>query len=273
MNTILVATDFSPVSSNAVHYAADLALHLNSSIVLVNTYQIPVTFTEVPVIDISVEELHKVSDIKLKELKINLEHITSGKIKIYTESRLGYVTEVIEDISEKVKPLMIIMGSKGTSEIERLFMGSNTLSAVMNIQYPILVIPAGVRFRKIENIGFACDLKEVVETTPAKQIINFCTLFGASLTVLNVQQDRDYDAETTEQTLLLQTMLEKIKHEFEHIHNKDVAEGIHSWSENKNLDLVITIPKKHKLIENLFKRNHTKDIIFLSHIPLLCIHE
>ena len=273
MNTILVATDFSPVSVNAVHYAADLASDLDSSLLLVNAYQIPVTFTELPVVDISVDDLNKVSVIKLKELKSNLERITSGKLKIYTESRLGYVTDVIEDISEKVNPLTIIMGSKGTTEMERLFMGSNTLSVVMNSKYPILVIPPGVRFRKIKKIGFACDLKEVVETTPAKQINYFCNLFGAALTVLNVQNDDDYDAETTEQTLLLQTMLEKTKPEFEHIHNIDVAEGIHSWSENNCLDLVIAIPKKHKMIEKLFRRNHTKEIIFQSHIPLLCIHE
>lgn len=273
MHTLIVATDFSPVSVNAVNYAADLALDLDLSIILVNAYQIPVTFTEVPFMDISVEELHKVSVLKLKELKTNLERITSNKVKIYTESRLGYVTEVIEDISEKVEPLAIIMGSKGTTEIERLFMGSNTLSTVMNVTYPILVIPPGVIFKKIKKIGFACDLKAVVETTSAKEIINFCKIFGATLTVLNVQHDIDHDAETAEQTLLLQTMLDKAKPEFEHIQNIDVAEGIHSWSEKNCLDLVITIPKKHKMIERLFNRNHTKVIIFRSHIPLLCIHE
>ncbi len=273
MSTILVATDFSPVSVNAVNYAADLAVELDASIVLVNAYQIPVTFTEVPVMDVSVEELHKVSDIRLKELKSDLERVTSAKIKIYTESGLGYVTEVLEEISDKIKPLAIIMGSKGMTEVERLFMGSNTLSTVLSVKYPILVIPPGVTFKKIQKIGFACDLREVVQSTPAKQIIYFCNIFGATLTILNVQHDKEYDAETTEQTLLLQTMLEKAKPVFQHIHNIDVAEGIHSWAETNCLDLVITIPKKHKIFERLFRRNHTKDIIFQSHIPLLCIHE
>jgi nucleotide-binding universal stress UspA family protein len=273
MKTILVPTDFSPVSMNAVNYATELALNIDSSIVLVNAYQIPVTFTEVPVIDISIEEIQKVSLLKLNELKKNLEHITSGKLKIYTETKLGYVSEVIEDLCEKMNPILIVMGTKGSSEIETFFMGSNALSTVLKVKYPVMVIPPGVKYKKIVKIGFACDLKEVVKTTPAKQINYFTNVFGASLTVLNVNVHNNYDANTAEQILLLQTMLDKTKPHFEHIQNMDVAEGIHSWSEKNCLDLLITIPKRHRLIERLFQRNHTKDLIFQSHIPIMCIHE
>ena len=40
-----------------------------------------------------------------------------------------------------------------------------------------------------------------------------------------------------------------------------------------NLDLVITIPKKHKLLEGLFKKSSTKQLVFDSHVPVMCVHE
>ena len=273
MKTLLVPTDFSPISINALHYATDMAIDIGASLVLLNAYQIPVTFTEVPVVDISVEEIHQLSLLKLHEVKINVEHVTSGKIKIYTESRLGYVSEVIDENSEKIEPFLIIMGTKGHSGFEGLFMGSNTMDTIMKVKHPVLVVPPGVRYKKIGKIGFACDLKEVVETIPATQITKIVNVFGAELSVLNVNFNNKYDADTAEETLLLQTMLEKSKPTFEHIENVDVSEGIHFFAEKNCLDLLITIPKKHKLIQRLFNRSQSEEIIFQSHIPILCIHE
>lgn len=273
MKTLLVATDFSPVSMNAVNYAAEMAINIDASLILFNAYQIPVTFTEVPVIEISIEEIHKLSLLKLEELKHNLEHVTSGKIKIYIESRLGFVSEIIEDLSEKIKPFAIIMGAKGASAFETLFMGSNTMATILKVKNPVLVVPPGVRYKKIVKIGFACDLKEVVETTPTKYIIEIVNVFGAQLNVLNVNSSEGYDANIAEETLLLQTMLEKTNPIFENIHDIDISEGIHSFAEKNQIDLLITIPKKHKLIQRLFNRSHSKEIIFQSHIPILCIHE
>jgi len=59
MKTLIVPTDFSPVSINAMNYAADMALNIDASLLLLHVYQIPVTFTEVPVVNISLEEIRK----------------------------------------------------------------------------------------------------------------------------------------------------------------------------------------------------------------------
>ncbi|MBK7818144.1 MAG: universal stress protein [Sphingobacteriaceae bacterium] len=48
MKTILVPTDFSRVSNNAIDYAAELAVFSKSKLILFNSYHIPVAVTEVP---------------------------------------------------------------------------------------------------------------------------------------------------------------------------------------------------------------------------------
>src|SRR6187402_1825308 len=84
MKTIIVPTDFSPIATNAINFAADMATNINASLLLLHVYQVPVSMTDVPVVMISTEELKKSSESKLQELKDALTHITSGKIKIYS---------------------------------------------------------------------------------------------------------------------------------------------------------------------------------------------
>ncbi len=64
MNTILIATDFSPASDNAMYYGAQLANDLGSAVVLTHIYQVQVSMTDMPVMMFTVEELKKNSDQK-----------------------------------------------------------------------------------------------------------------------------------------------------------------------------------------------------------------
>lgn len=274
MKTLIVPTDFSPVSLNAVNYAADMAMSIDASLILLHVYQIPVTFTEVPVVNISMEEIKRISETKIEELKKGLEHVTSGKLKIYGESRMGDVIDEIESFSKKINPFAVVMGTKGASGIERLFLGSSTLTAIRQLTFPVIVIPPGAVFSGIKKLGFACDLNEVVETTPSDQIHAVCNTFNAQLLVLNVDyKNRHFSPVTPEESILLHTMLEDLNPVYQYIDHPDVAEGINMFAETQGVDMIITIPKKHKLLSGLFQKSHTKDLVFHAHIPIMCIHE
>jgi len=72
MKLLIVPTEFSAVSDNATKYALDMALALKAKIMLVNMYQIPISFSEVPLVTVSLDQIKKISDEKLTELKNNL---------------------------------------------------------------------------------------------------------------------------------------------------------------------------------------------------------
>ncbi len=274
MKTIIVPTDFSPVAINAMHYAANMASSIGASVILFHAYQIPVAFSEVPVVTISMEEMKKISDEKLAELKKGLEHLTSGKVKVYAENRLGETVDELENFCKAINPFAIVMGTKGASVAERLFLGSNTLSAIKHLPYPVIIVPPGATFHKIDKIGFACDFREVVETTPVHFIEELCTMFNAELLVLNVDyKNRNFNTDVPEQSLLLHTMLEKLTPSYHFIENPKIEEGIHSFAETHGIDLIITIPKKHKLLDGLFQKSHTRELAFHAHIPIVAIHE
>ncbi|MEQ1678309.1 MAG: universal stress protein [Chitinophagaceae bacterium] len=275
MKTIIIATDFSPVATNALHYGIDMAKAVNANLLLFNAYQIPVSYSDTPIVLISVEELKKGAEERLEKLKKEVEHITSGSLMVYTEAVMGNTSDELETLCEKIHPFAVVMGAKGTSGLEKVLFGSNTLTAIRHLKWPVISVPPGKQFGAgIKKIGFACDFREVVSTTPSHIIKNFVAAFKAELHVLNVDyHDKHFKPETPEQSALLHTLLEECKPVYHFIDNKDVEDGIRDFAEKNNIDLVIAIPKKHKLLEGLFKPSSTKQLIFQSHVPVLCVHE
>jgi nucleotide-binding universal stress UspA family protein len=275
MKTIVIPTDFSPISTNAMNYAVDMALSVNASVMLLNIYQIPVSMTDVPVVMVSAEELKKMADEKLAELKKNVAHITSGNLKIYSESRLGNVVDELEDVCKQINPFAVVMGTKGATGLDRILFGSVTLTAIRHITSPIICVPPGKEYGAgIKKIGFACDFNKVVEATPTHIIKEFVKEFNAELHVLNVDYHNKYfKPDTPQESLLLHTMLEELKPIYHFIQHKDIEDGINEFAETNNLDLVISIPKKHKLLEGIFKPSSTRQLVFESHVPVMCIHE
>lgn len=124
MKLIIAPTDFSAISDNAIKYATDMAVAMGTNLMLVNVYQLPISFSEVPLVTISLDEIRKISEDKLAELKQNLETITANKLKIYTESRLGEVSEEITKLTETLSPFAIVMGTRGTTGAGRFFWGA-----------------------------------------------------------------------------------------------------------------------------------------------------
>jgi nucleotide-binding universal stress UspA family protein len=87
MKTIIVPTDFSATSNNAMDYAAGLAKQTGSSLLVFHAYQVPVSMTDVPIVLVSVEELQKNAENKMADVKKSLEQTKGGLLKIYTETK------------------------------------------------------------------------------------------------------------------------------------------------------------------------------------------
>ncbi len=275
MKTIIVPTDFSPVSLNAVNFAADMAIAIDASILLFHVYNIPVSYSDVPVVLVSVEEMKKSSETQLEDLKQKVLHVTSGKVKVYAESKMGNTVDELEELCKRIQPFAVVMGAKGKTGLEKVVFGSTTLTAIRHITWPVICVPPGREYGKgIKKIGFACDFRQVVETTPVKFIKQIVKEFNAELHILNVDyKEKHFRPDTPEQSFLLHNMLEEFKPQYHFINHADIEDGINEFAETNNLDIVIAIPKKHKLLEGIFKHSSTKDLVFHSHVPVMCVHE
>ncbi len=273
MKTIIVPTDFSNPSNNALDYGIEMAKAINASLMIFHVYQVPVSISDTPVVLISVDELRKTAENNLMALKEELE-IKNPGLKIYAEAVLGNVIDEMETLCEKIRPFAVVMGSKGTTGFEQALFGSTTLGLIRHLNWPVICVPSKSKFKGgIHKIGFACDCNKVVETTPANFLCEFIKTFHSELHVLNIDHNHKHLAEKSQESLLLQTMLEESKPTWHFINNKNVEEGIHSFADDNDIDMLVAIPKKHTMLDSLMHYSHTKELVFHSHVPVMCIHE
>lgn len=274
MKLIVVPTDFSPLADNALKYGMDLASAMGSSLMIVHVYQIPISYSEVPLVTISLEEIKKASEERLAELKHNIETITAGKLVVYTESRLGDVADEVEKIAKTLQPFSIVMGSRGVTGAGRFFLGSNTLAVMKKTSTPVIVVPPGGKFSPYKKIGLTTDFKEVVDKTPVVPIRALVNFFNAELHVLHVDyKQRNFTPETPEQTLNIDMLLSGMNPTYDFIENKSVNEGINDFAEKNNIDIIVTLPQKHSFLESLFEKSVTRELLHHTHIPVMCINK
>jgi nucleotide-binding universal stress UspA family protein len=251
-----------------------MGLALKAELHLLHVYQVPVAVSDVPLVLVSIDDLKSEAEKKLSKLKSDLEHITSHKLAIRTEARLGDVVDELEATCKEIDPFAVIMGTTGYAGIEDKLFGSNVLSAIRNLTWPVLCIPKGKEYGTgIKKIGLACDLQQVEDTTPFTAITDFVKTFDAELHILNVEPPVQPPRQLSEQTAVLGTAINELNPQFHFIGSSDIEDGINEFAEKNNIDLIIAIPKKHKLLEGFFKPSSTRQLIQQSHIPVMCIHE
>jgi nucleotide-binding universal stress UspA family protein len=275
MKTIVAATDLSPVSLNAVSYAADMARAVKAVLSIIYVSPLPMAFSEVPMPAQGMDELIQNAEKQMKQLKTDLDIMQEGKLQIYTEVKSGMVLSEIKSICENIHPHAIVMGSQGSGIIERFMFGSIASSAITSLPFPLIIVPPNAKFETIKKIGLASDLKKVAKTFPLDQIKLLIQDFKAELYVIHVNLDKEesYDIEIMEETEDLQKMLQDLNPSYHFLNNTGVNEGLTQFAERNDLDLLIVVPKKHSIIGNIFHRSHSKQVALHSQVPIMAVHE
>lgn len=272
MKTILVATDFSSAAFNGAKYAADMATVINADIYLLHVFQLPISYSEVP-LTVTEGDMMQQAEVAMDDLKEKLLAKTGNKIKIESEVRMGVFYRELKTSCERINPYTVVMGSQGTTATDRLLFGGHTVYAMKHLRWPLITVPVGASFAAIKKIGLTCDFDKVVDTMPVEEIKTLVNDFNAELHILNTGKETDFDPDIVFQSGLLQEMLEKVKPNYHFITSENIDEGIMDFAEKNKIDLLIVLPKRHGLFENLVHKSHTKQMVLHSHVPVMALHQ
>jgi nucleotide-binding universal stress UspA family protein len=191
-------------------------------------------------------------------------------VEIETLNEFAVLHSNIQEICERTGADLIIMGITGGGGLEEVLIGSNTINVVNHTSVPVLIIPSDAVYRPIEEIVLVCDYKKIESEIPQERLRSFLEVFKPKLFVLNVSHDSgSADVETSS----LDSMLNNYQPEYHHADRKDFAEAVNEFVAQNKVDLIITIPKKHGFFESIFKKSHTKQLAYHTHVPLLCMHD
>ncbi|HET9056072.1 MAG TPA: universal stress protein [Chitinophagaceae bacterium] len=274
MKKIVVCTDFSANAKAAVNYALSLAQFYGAELMLVHSYMVPVPVSEIPPSIEMYEQIKKDSELQLERAKLELEEKNKTGATISTHLENENLLIILEELNKKIKPDLFVLGTRGHRDFVDVLVGSNTMKVVNHLPAPVLIVPSAATFKPVKKIGFACDFDKVVETTPLDLLNKLVKDFDAELHVINVDyKNKHFTPDTPEQSMLLDHLLFKMKPRYHFLEGKNMAEITEVFVEKNQIDLLITIPKKHSFFEKFFKGTHTRQLVYHTNIPLLCIHE
>lgn len=276
MKTILVPTDFSDTARNAARYALALANQIEASrIVLYNAFQAPVSVDPmVPTVQLlDMDLMKKSSEEGLQQFKEELKSEPFGSIEIDTFSEYNVLTGGINDLSKAVAADFIVMGITGGGAVTETLIGSNAVSVSLHSTIPVIIVPPEASFKKINQVLLACDFKQVLETTPVKPLKKLLESTGAALHVLHVNSSSEKALNVSFETMVLDGLLKGNNPQYHFVENESFTVGINHFADNNNIDMIITMPKKHGFFDSLFKKSHTKRLAFHSHLPLMVMHD
>jgi nucleotide-binding universal stress UspA family protein len=278
MKTIVVPTDFSPAAYNAAQYAIGLAAQLGATrMILYNAYQQYISEDPAMLgfIPIDTTELKKISEEGLAHMQKIILPDLSSQLHIETISDYNTVTNGIIDLCKEQNADLVIMGITGASgKLEQVVIGSNAIDVSRHSKIPVIIVPADAKYKPLKRVLLACDFKKILETTPVGPIKEILDATHAELHVLHVDANaNDFKPDTPFENLMLEELFRDYNPQYHNAESHHFAEAINQSATANEIDMIIVIPKRHGLFEGIFKRSHTKELAFHSHISLMTIHE
>lgn len=278
MKTILVPTDFSNNAYCALFYAAKLFEDEPARFVIFNSFEDQVSKLVSTIYTGKSEELIndllKASEAECLAVRNKLIgdlEPTKHTFKIIATSLS--LTRAIDELIATENADFVVMGSKGKTAAEKIFIGSNSFKAVKTIkEIPLLIIPDELGYKKPKRIGFASGFKRTYSNKQLAPLKEISKLFSAETTVIHINDDEKLN---DVQLANLHNLLEISKNEdfilnwLPETHSK--AETIMDYVYEEQLDILFICYYKQSFISNLFNKNVVKEIAYHIRTPLLVL--
>lgn len=281
MKNILVPTDFSENSWNAIQYAIELFKKEECTFYLLNVYTPAIASSRFMAATINAGQLddgaHAYSKRGLKELVGRIQkQYNYPNHSFKTISSFSLLVDEIKATIEEQGIDLVVTGTKGASGLEEVFMGSNTVRIIKSIKNcPVLAIPHHYEFIKPSEIAFATDFNRFYSQSELKPIIDMALAFGANIRIVHVQYEIKALTELQQFNL---SMLRKYLNSVEHyVHTvselNSISKTLEVFTEELDIHLLAMLNYQHSYMEKMTREPVIKRVAFHTRIPLLVIPE
>lgn len=264
---ILVPTDFSEQAQNAFQFACDIAKKRNAEVTLLTVVDYPAgsafnTLSINPDDPASNPFVQKVLEKVKKQIHEFPEAVDCEGVTISKKVQIGNpFTHISDEITQNDTDL-VVMGTKGASGLDEVFIGSNTERVVRNAKCPVISVKNKIKEESVNDIVFAIsfdnDNPEVIEKVKQLQDI-----FDAKLHIVSINTPNDFMREVNAKRAL-ERVVEKymIKDYTLNIFNDlTEEEGIIYFADEIDADMIALGTHGRKGIAHLISGSIAEDVV------------
>jgi nucleotide-binding universal stress UspA family protein len=270
VRTILFPIDFSAIASNALDFAAAVAVKLEASLLFLHVNRQPYAAPARESGSISLDSVNtSLINEKLAGVLSDVE-LKFG-ISCRTQIEEGDPEQVIPAVALSSQADLLLMGTMGYTESEALPTDSLTTRVMDQTKLPMLIIPSEARYDSLDRWLYAFDRLEK-EKGILEQVFRLASGLGAQVELLHVQtnrQDGDNNALALES---IRQHLPGISTGFKVINGDSVLEGLSHYIDTAQPDLLVMARHDRSFFERLFNRDIVKTAANQINFPLLVLH-
>jgi nucleotide-binding universal stress UspA family protein len=278
---ILWVTDFSDEAQEAFLYADIFSKAFKAELIALHVVPdfSPALYDTASVIR---GELIKRVDFVKREAEARLEKLKKAKSSAFkTLVKEGNASKTIIKVAEEEAADMIVMGRKGMSAIEKLFIGSVANQVLRNSPVPVLLTKKKKGKPRFNKILVPTDFSEQ-EEVERDYAWSLAKALDSDLTLLHVLELHDYEFSPKVLEEMFDSILSRLKkrkkREKEDIEVSeevvraiDASVGIVDYTETNKFDLIVISTCVHSKIERFFLGSTTEKVISYSQIPVFAI--
>ncbi|MBL7558659.1 universal stress protein [Olleya sp. YSTF-M6] len=275
MKNIILLTDFSNSSKNAMHYALQLFANQTINFHLVYVHKAS-AFTSADLMTTGNDNLYasivKSPKEDLEDLVVRLKNSFKNKKHTYTTHiDFDVFTDAVNQLVDTKKIDLIVMGTNGVTGADEVVFGSHTLNVIRKVICPTLIIPKDFKFIKPNNVLLPLDLKDQLTAQRLKNIVNVIGEGNGHFHVLRINQDNT-DVTFDDQAVLKQLLQDSL-YNYYNISNVPMHYVIDTYVQTNTIDLEVFIIQKTSFLERLFSGSPITKHSKIAVVPLFILHD
>ncbi|NIK91820.1 universal stress protein [Mangrovimonas sp. CR14] len=276
MKHILLPTDFSENSWEAIQYAMNLFKKQRVTFFLMHSYEPHVSAPSTAVTSKRANSI--IMDSIKEEAKNGLQETLKKALEVNTNKEHQFKTIIINDyflgaVQSTVSNMKIdavVVGTKGASGLKEVTIGSNTANLIGKLKCPIIAVPKNVVLKSLSDIGFASDYSISEYHHGLDLLIELASNFKSKISVVHVMNhSKELSSEMRANKMILEAELKPIPIDFYCITDVSVEVGTRIFSESRQLDMMCVIAKQHGFFDKLLHKSQSKSISHHAKVPLI----
>jgi len=277
MKKILLPTDFSENSLNAIEYASHLFKDVPCKFYLLNVFKIPYLANE-ELMDQNVAQLaaleEEMYDTSKKEMEKLVESLPKNKRHDFTTiSDYNLFNLAVHEVVDEKDIELIIMGTKGATGAKEIFMGSNTGDVIMRSSCNVIAVPENHTYKPPKEIVFPTDFQINYDFEDLAPLISLAEMNNSVIRIIHFSEKTELDENQEHNKRKLSSFLVNIKHKYYTLSSSDFEEGLNCFAQSRgDIDMIVIIGRHYGFFQRLFFKPKVRALSFHTTIPLFVIH-
>ena len=274
MKRIILPTDFSDNSINAIRYALNLFKDVECTFYLMNTYTPAIYQTEYVLHSpgqIGLGDIYQSESIdQLEELEKQLKNeFNNPKHEIMTHSAFNILVDEVIIMTENEEANLVIMGTQGATGAKEIFLGTHTVHVIKKSKCPVIAIPADFEFEAPKSVLFPTDYEVEYLEEEMHEFLDMLRQHESFVHVIHISTGFGLTDLQVENKNKLSKLLSDIPHKFYDLPGQEIIEGINNFQKEFDVQMLFMIQNKHTFLEKLFIEPIIKKIGFHVTIPFM----